>query len=411
MRDTLFIRLGLNTSYDVSWIHSRELDEPGAIPAVGSLEQAAMETPGNRVIVLVPTVDVLLTSVIVPSRNRQRIISAVPYLLEDQIAVDVDSQHFAIGKRDNEGLVNVAVVDHKKMDAWIEALRSVNIEPDMLVPDVLALPAEENAWTFIEEPGTAMMCTGSQTGSSIDIRNAEFYLQRMLEESGENKPGRLRIYECNAETGNASIDFSSMDIDVNANFYDATPFVLLAKSFNESAAINLLQGSYSRREKIGRALRMWRPALGMAAILLLLIMGNMISDYYSLSQEKEMLTRKIENIYRETFPDEKNVPKPRIQMERHLKKLRGGQQTDGGGFLDLLANTGAPMNATKGLDLNRISYRDGELDMMLIMQDVQSLDKLKEQLISESGLDVDIQSATARDNKVEARLKIKRAGS
>ena len=107
MREYLFIRLDHNPSVEAAWVRVSEssvkadslLNEKTLEPAQGSLEQAALEAAGCRVIVLVPGVDVVLTSAVVPSRNRQRIMSAIPYMLEDQLAEDVDSLHFAIGRR------------------------------------------------------------------------------------------------------------------------------------------------------------------------------------------------------------------------------------------------------------------------------------------------------------------------
>ncbi len=54
-----------------------------------------------------------------------------------------------------------------------------------------------------------------------------------------------------------------------------------------------------------------------------------------------------------------------------------------------------------------MSYKDGELNVALTISDLQRLEQLKNQLDSQSGLQVEIQSASARNNRVEARLHIK----
>ena len=89
---------------------------------LGALKDAAAMAVGKQVIVLVPGTDVILTSVTVPTRNRNRMAAAVPYLLEEQLAADVDESHFALGERDAEGRVAVAVVSRARMDAWLAAL-------------------------------------------------------------------------------------------------------------------------------------------------------------------------------------------------------------------------------------------------------------------------------------------------
>ncbi len=81
------------------------------------------------------------------------------------------------------------------------------------------------------------------------------------------------------------------------------------------------------------------------------------------------------------------------------------------GFLDILKASGADFSKTKGLALQRFSYRDGRLDIALTIPDLQALDKLKERLVKDAGLLVEIQSASARNGKVEARMQLRRAAS
>ena len=94
-------------------------------------------------------------------------------------------------------------------------------------------------------------------------------------------------------------------------------------------------------------------------------------------------------------------------MEEGLRSLRGDTTRVSGGFLDLLAGSGESLSQTDGLELQRISYRDGQLDLAIIIRDLQGLDQLKQRLSSQSGYAVEIQSATARGSSVEARLQLK----
>ena len=69
MRERLFIRLYHNSSVEAAWLRAGEVAGQPSVessgktqePAQGSLDQAALEAPGCRIIVLVPGVDVLLT--------------------------------------------------------------------------------------------------------------------------------------------------------------------------------------------------------------------------------------------------------------------------------------------------------------------------------------------------------------
>lgn len=411
MRERLFIRLDHDTSVEAAWLRVNEGAENagGGIqePAQGSLEQAALEAASCRVIVLVPGVDVLFTSAIVPSRNRQRIMSAIPYMLEEQLANDVDELHFAIGRRDAEGRVSTAVVDRGRMDDWLNRLHEVGIEPDMVVAESLLVPLEPEGWTLLKDHAVTLVRTGRQSAFSLDTANLGTLLPMVMAEHQDHIPVSIRWIECNTDTTTTPVDISQFGVAVNAEAYEKTALEFFAEHFSEADMINLLQGAYSRREQLGKLWRPWRPAAAMLGMLILLHGGLTIGDYLSLRKERQMLAAHIEKIYLDTFPDARRVVDARAQMEDRLQSLRGGTTRVAGGFLDLLASSGPALGQTDGLELQRVSYRDGQLDLAIVIRDLQSLDRLKQRLSEQSGYNVEIQSATARGNSVEARLQLK----
>jgi general secretion pathway protein L len=415
MREYLFIRLDHNPSVEAAWVRVSEssvkadslLNEKTLEPAQGSLEQAALEAAGCRVIVLVPGVDVVLTSAVVPSRNRQRIMSAIPYMLEDQLAEDVDSLHFAIGRRDPDGRISTVVVDRGRMEDWLQRLHAVGIEPDMIIPESLALPVETGTWTLLKESDITHVRTGKQGAFSLDSSNLQTLLPMALTESHDNMPGEIRWIECNSEDASLPLDLSQFEVEIIPEMYPGTALECFARNFNEQETINLLQGTYSRREQLGRIWRPWRPAIAMGVLLLVLHGGLTISDYISLRTERQALTEQIDRIYLDTFPGTHKVVNAKAQMEEGLRSLRGDTRRVSGGFLDLLSGSGEALSKTDGLELQRISYRDGQLDLAIVIRDLQGLDQLKQQLSAQSGYSVEIQSATARGNSVEARLQLK----
>jgi len=415
MRDRLFIRLGHNTSIDATWLRSGEMSGEASTeslePAQGSLEQAALEATGCRVIVLVPGIDILLTGAVVPSRNRQRIMSAIPYMLEEQLATDVDDLHFAIGRRDANGRISTAVVGRNRMDDWLKRLRDVGIEPDMVVVETLALPLEPEGWTLFRESDVTLLRTGEQSGLATDSANLEMMLPLLLTEGQDTKPAQIRWIECNNGGSILPMDLSEFGIEVVSEAYARTALEFFAEHFNENETINLLQGAYSRREQLGKLWRPWRPAAAMLVLLMVLHGGMTISDYLDLRKERQMLSEHIDKIYLDTFPDARRVVNARAQMEDRLAKLRSGSTRASNGFLDLLSGSGNSLKRTDGLELQRISYRDGQFDLAIVIQDLQGLDQLKQRLSTQSGYAVEIQSATARGNSVEARLQLKNNNS
>ena len=169
-----------------------------------------------------------------------------------------------------------------------------------------------------------------------------------------------------------------------------------------------MQGAYSRREQLGKLWRPWRPALALLALWVIVQFGVKIYQHGIYSAEDERLRAEVNQIYLSSFPDAKRVVDARVQMEQRLAALRGGAQS-GGGFMELLAALSDPQ-AIAGVELRRVGYKNGELNVALTIGDLQRLEQYKNQLVS-GGFSVEIQSATARNDRVEAQLHIKRSAS
>ncbi|NIV31568.1 MAG: hypothetical protein GWN58_19400, partial [Anaerolineae bacterium] len=122
-----------------------------------------------------------------------------------------------------------------------------------------------------------------------------------------------------------------------------------------------------------------------------------IGNYFSLSAREEQLYAAIEQVYRDAFPEARNVVNPRVQMERQLTALQGGGGS--GAFVSLLAASGPVLGGVEGLELRNLRYRQDELELELELKDLPSLDRLREALEQQS-LAVDIRGATTGENKV-----------
>ena len=97
MTEYFVIRLSADSS-SVQWVMA---DSNGTLlsgVSSGNLEQAAAASAERSVIVLVPSVDLLSTSVHIPARSTAKIKAALPFALEENLAEDVEDLHFSIGE-------------------------------------------------------------------------------------------------------------------------------------------------------------------------------------------------------------------------------------------------------------------------------------------------------------------------
>ncbi len=405
MSKHLFIYLPFEEEAPVSWLVTDSSDPENTEEIQEGLEQASLQAAGARTIVIIPGSMVFLGHAQIPSRNRQRILSALPFMLEDQLVSDIDQLHFALGERDDNGIVNTAVIEKKIMDTWLARLRSFDIEPDILVPDILCLEQTPGHWALFQDQNHSLLRTGAQSGAAIDNENLTTITEIFLEEAGENAPDTIDCFY--REVQPAPLIGLDDTVELSEQAINEDPLSFLARGYNENTVINLLQGAYSRREQLGKLWRPWIPALALLTILIITNGGMTIADYFQLSKTETLLTKNIEKIYRDTFPDARRVVNPKVQMQRHLTALRSGDSGLNSDFLDILKSGGKAISNTKELELQRFSYREGRLDIALIINDLQALDQLKQRLIDDARLKVEIQSATARNGKVEARMQLR----
>lgn len=388
----------------MQWLRVDAAGEPTG-PVTGVLSDAAAQAAGCEVIVLVPGPQVLLSGAQVPSRNRQRIAEAIPFALEEHLIEDVDELHFAIGQRGDDGVVHVAVIDRSRMEQWLDQLSEAGLRPDAVVPDILATPYSDGEWTLLIESDVSLLRTGLQSGYAFDTEILAAMLPAAFS-GGDNgqPPQRLRVISC---SGDQPLEALGLAVPVEMEPTPASALGLFARGYDPRGAINLLQGPYSRQEQLGKVWRPWRPAAALLLVWLVIQVGVTVGDYVHLNRQTKALDRDIEQTFRNALPQTKRIVNAKVQMQRAIDALRGGGDTTKDGFMQLLADIGPDLVSESSVELQRLNYTDGQLDLAIIIADLQRLDALKQRLAKNPRYSVNIQSATARADGVEARLQIK----
>ena len=403
MRETLLIRLTGLSDLAVESVCLNDVGKPIAGSRRDSLAEAATQSAGRRVVVLVPANDVLLACATVPTTNRQRARKALPFALEDLLAEDIDGLHFALGVRDAEGQWPVAVVARKRMDAWLQLLHEAGILPDRLVPEALALPLATGSGGLLLEAEGALLRDQPWSAQVLtpDMLPAVLELLASRNEAGID----LQVWHCGGELP-VWLERVSAKVEPCSD----GALSVFATGLVQAEQLDLLQGPYSRKEQYGRLWRPWRAA---AALLLMGVVVSAIQlglRHRELQAESAALVTQTEAVYKQAFP-EGRIVNPRAQMEQQLKASRQ-QSGVGVDFLALVAKLGGVFAATPGVELTAANFREGALDIELTAADVQVLDQLKQQISSKGGLNVEIQSATTgADQRVQGRLRIQGADS
>ncbi len=374
---------------------------------LGSLSHAAEDLAGEACIVYVPGEDVLLTQIRLPDNRRKQLIKALPYALEDELIDDVESLHCVLGSRVEAGLYNVAVVAHDKMQLWTSSLEDARIRVLKLLPDSLLPPFEDDSWSVFSEANTGqtLVRTDLEQGFVCSQQNLITFIQTAVAQR-DKAPAKIKLFHCE------NIDESALEVAVSglseAEWMD-TPQIEDALSLltleSEHTDFNLLQGQYAPQSRLGQHLRPWYSSAALLGLLLLIGVASNVIQYYSLQEKNRQLEEKIIATFRQAFPEIKRVVNPQAQMRHHLSRLRGANK-QGPSFAKMLSTIGPLAKREKNLQITNLRYQKGQMELLMELPDLQSLERFKQTLSSRTPWNVELKSANSTNNKVQGRMLI-----
>ncbi len=408
MRPSLLIHILQYEEILVEWV-SCDGQSPTSFEAYGkgTLDEAAAAIQGRDVHVFISSADIVLSSGSVPSKQNQQIALALPYALEDQFIEDVETLHFATGQRNSDGLIPCAVISHTRMAYWLALLDNHGIEATGIYPSVLFLPWKDNLWTLTNRHGVVLIRTGPFSGFCCPEGHAAQLVDHRPPEASDKKLCYIRFSDDPGNSCPFSVD-DRPEETYSLEHFDHHFIEEIGNAFSDRKTINLLQGRYSRNNQW---LMLWthlRPAVALSCLLITLIFANGFSKWWALKQRTQSQTDEISQIYRKAFPKDRRIINPRVQMQRHLDELGNHSASDlGSWFLGTLSEAAPILSSTKGISLERLTYKNEAISLRLDLPDLASIDRLKNRLVSLPDLDVEVITATANRGRVSTNLLIK----
>lgn len=360
--------------------------------------------PLDDVTLIVPSSDLLLTTVTLPKLPRHRLLQALPYALEEQLIEEVSFLHFATGPRDEEGRWPVAVVAIAKMEGWLEAAKAAGLSLIRMVPDVLTLPLMPRHWTLDLCESWCTVRTGPYSGFSCHRETLPTFLEAALKDPLTQPDGILvRTFSGSADLpANAfpGIRLERIQMD-SAEEAASAKEVLMA-----SPCLNLLQGRFSPRSTASGANRLWQAALSLAFIGAILLVVTKATLLLMLRHTSAGLQQEIAAIYTRHFPSATAMVAPKARMSEKLHHLESeGSESL---FLELLAKTTAPLSRSPEVRLEWIDYQNRQLKLGLTAPSFNSLDELTSAL-NAAGLKAKQQNAATSTGNVKATLLVRSA--
>jgi len=409
MSETLVIRLRAAEEAPASWL---VVDSNGARSGPlqsGPISDALALAATRRVVLLVPGTEVTLAEPELPLRGGSRLAQVVPYALEEQLASDVDTLHFAVGAR-SAGAVGtpVAIVARSIMQRWRDQCESAGIHPDGAYADSTALPGGANECTLLLEDSVLYVRRPDALPYVIDAVTVPEALGLAL--GVASTPAQAAPAEhVTFYVGTAEYELHREAIEGLRNATAAMQvkllpegaLPLLAAQAVSRPGVNLLQGPFAARSSLGSRLRPWRLPAGLAAAGLVLFLANQAVAWWQLGRAEKALDAQIAEVFGQALPGQPMVD-PRAQMQGAL----GSEAGAGGGLLPAVSLLAQALAQAPAARIEAMSFRGNALDLRLTAPTVESLDGIK-QAMTRDGLVAELQSATPRDGAVEGRLQVR----
>jgi general secretion pathway protein L len=420
MREFLVIRLSADEHNHASWIAVDDAGTRRTPPVMGPLQEAVKDIGDREVIVLVPAGETSTLTCDMPAKGA-RLLAALPFALEEQVADEIENLHFAPGTRRSSGDLPVVVVAHEKMSTWLDRLRDAGIRPARLIP-------EDHGLAFV--PNTLSMLVAEGQLVFNDGANLQFVMQGVtptdalmaagilgdegLSGEAEDVSRHLLVYCEPTDEQRFANDWDKLrhhldSVDINLLPDGVLP--RLAVTVASGAGVNLLQGRYGERTDMAAIFRPWRfAAILLIAFGVLGISGKAI-DYVRLSSEEDALKEQFTAEYRKIRPDDEREVMDPLGTVTSIRRSLGAGGSAPAVFLPSLQQLAIALQENKEAEILAISYRAGVIDVRLTAPDVATLDKIEKSVSQSSRFTASIQSTDRVGEQVSSRIQIREVGS
>lgn len=385
-------------------------NHPSMTLAHGRLEELARVCNGKKVIVLIDAHFITLEKVAVPSKNRHKQMQAVPFAMEDQLAVDIEDTHFALGQSsDNSNDIPVIAIQRELLQQTLALFQHHGIHIDAITADSIAIPGSEQQWGVLLDEDSALIKMSDSQAHCCDRDNLEIVLTALLEQAA-NKPRSL-LYFYRSDDAEGANWLSELDLDIECQPYQNHNLEIFIQQLDKINKLNLLQGEFAPK-KVSRYtwLKPWKPValVGLFWMGLQLTYAGIMS--HQLEQKNHQLSLHIEREFKRAIPEARKMTNIQKRIERKLNELKTGSASDSNaGFLQLLDKAATALSRNPAVQIQAAVYRNKSIDIDLTAKRLQDIEQLKTELDKQPGIKA-VLSTTVEKDKVQGRLRLEARG-
>ncbi len=358
MNEYLIIRISNQPQASAPWWvwedNDRQVIQSGELAGWQDLADLRDLTDGRKTILLINGADVLLKSVTQPKGSGRHLQKMLPFLIEDDVAQDVESLHLSVVSKQADQLL-VAGIDRDWFSQVWQLCKDTGLKLVKVLPDVLALPGQPGI-TLLKWQQQWLVREDEQSAYVIDNEWLNLVSETWL---AAGRPITLLTEdEAAGVAEHANWQIQSVDSESALLFTGAI-----------NAPFSLLTGPY----KISGAAKMhwqiWHKAVYAALALTFIYGANSYIKVSQLQAQSLALRTESERIFHLVFPGKSRIPTVsylRRELDNELSRLSGDDSTNG--VLTVLDVISDRLSTIKGLRVNRINYDPARSEIRIDLQ-------------------------------------------
>ena len=319
----------------------------------------------ENLIVIISANLVLSKQVTIPSKNDEVIRQSIPFAIEEELASDIELNHFAYNKDSNNNIM-VSVVNRQIIADITQKITEHDLTCHALYSEVFSCPHQVDMVT---------LCVFEKYIIVRDDTGGTAILPQLLNNYLKLSQNKQKVI------------FSQKEIKMKPSdnvITKVTDMALLqSQTVTAGNAVNLLQGEYAQNhdktKKVNTGKRL--------ALLVLLLIGSWIFinsfQLWQLSTSINNLKESQKSLLIKLVPNasESEVNDPYSAMLSRLKLNENSQSNDSKkGFIQALIYVGQTLQQHPVVEIISLRQRNSKLEVKLQASDVTSLNQFQQSL-------------------------------
>ncbi|MEZ9866654.1 type II secretion system protein GspL [Vibrio sp. 10N.261.51.A4] len=364
MSEFLTVRLSSEPQSPVQWLvwstSQQEVIASGELSSWEQLDELTPYAEKRSCIALLPGNECLIKRVEIPKGAARQFDSMLPFLLEDEVAQDIEDLHLTILEKDATH-ATVCGVERDWLKQALDTFREANIIFRKVLPDTLALPLEDQGISALQIDQHWLLRQSNYQAVSINEAWLAMFLQSdwVALDDEEQSP---TIFSYTA--------LPSDDVQLQSGIeWQAKPAELVMSLLSQQAitsGVNLLTGTFKTKSSFSKYWRVWQKVAIAACLLVAVIVTQQVLKVQQYEAQAEAYRTESERIFRSVLPGKQRIPTVNYlkrQMNDEAKKYGGSG--DGDSLLGWLALLPETLGQVKAIEVNSIRYDGNRSEVRL----------------------------------------------